>query len=253
MKLQHALMGLSALVLASSAHATNFVQNGGFEVTNATQSSEFGTNYPSITVNNWFSNSYSFVYFPGQADTGGADSQYGPRGTPGGEVALHGPGNGSANGLTGSPQGGNYVAVDPSYLVGSPYSISQTINGLTVGQKYTLGFDWAAAQQLFFNGPTTEGWDVSLGGVHQLTPTFHLANHGFSGWMHESFTFTATSSSEVLGFLATGGPSASQPPFSLLDNVSLTGGVPEPATWALMLMGFGAVGFAARRRRTVAA
>ena len=26
-------------------------------------------------------------------------------------------------------------------------------------------------------------------------------------------------------------------------------GVPEPATWAMMLMGFGAMGFAIRRRR----
>jgi len=31
-----------------------------------------------------------------------------------------------------------------------------------------------------------------------------------------------------------------------------TGAVPEPATWAMMLMGFGAVGFAMRRRQSVA-
>lgn len=30
------------------------------------------------------------------------------------------------------------------------------------------------------------------------------------------------------------------------------GGVPEPATWAMLIIGFGTVGFAARRRRTVA-
>lgn len=29
-----------------------------------------------------------------------------------------------------------------------------------------------------------------------------------------------------------------------------TGAVPEPATWAMMLLGFGAIGFASRRRRT---
>jgi hypothetical protein len=37
-----------------------------------------------------------------------------------------------------------------------------------------------------------------------------------------------------------------------VDNVSVlatTGAVPEPATWAMMLMGFGAVGFAMRRRK----
>jgi len=32
-------------------------------------------------------------------------------------------------------------------------------------------------------------------------------------------------------------------------NVSPVGAVPEPATWAMMLLGFGAVGFAMRRRQ----
>ena len=38
------------------------------------------------------------------------------------------------------------------------------------------------------------------------------------------------------------------------DNITLgaatPGGVPEPSTWAMMLLGFGAVGIAMRRRRT---
>lgn len=41
-----------------------------------------------------------------------------------------------------------------------------------------------------------------------------------------------------------------------LDNVTLNGGggvVPEPATWAMMLMGFGAMGAMLRRRTAVAA
>ncbi len=33
-----------------------------------------------------------------------------------------------------------------------------------------------------------------------------------------------------------------------LDNLQLSAGVPEPATWALMILGFGAVGGAMRRR-----
>jgi hypothetical protein len=37
----------------------------------------------------------------------------------------------------------------------------------------------------------------------------------------------------------------------ILDNVLVTqAGVPEPATWAMLIAGFGFVGFAARRRRT---
>ena len=33
------------------------------------------------------------------------------------------------------------------------------------------------------------------------------------------------------------------------DNLSVTGGVPEPAVWAMMLAGFGLMGAALRRRR----
>lgn len=36
-----------------------------------------------------------------------------------------------------------------------------------------------------------------------------------------------------------------------IDNIALvTGGVPEPSTWAMMLLGFGAIGFAMRRRKS---
>jgi hypothetical protein len=40
--------------------------------------------------------------------------------------------------------------------------------------------------------------------------------------------------------------------YAVMDNVSFgeggPGGIPEPATWAMMILGFGLVGFAARRR-----
>jgi hypothetical protein len=47
--------------------------------------------------------------------------------------------------------------------------------------------------------------------------------------------------------------------FSTFDNITFgsatpgTGAVPEPGTWAMMLLGFGAIGLAMRRRRTRAA
>jgi len=33
------------------------------------------------------------------------------------------------------------------------------------------------------------------------------------------------------------------------DPAQVTGGVPEPTTWAMMLLGFGAIGFSIRRSR----
>ncbi len=76
----------------------------------------------------------------------------------------------------------------------------------------------------------------------------------FSGWSLQTFDFTATATSEMLSLLAVGSPAANLPPFALLDGVSLTA-VPEPSTWAMMLAGFGGLGFAAyrRRRRTLLA
>ena len=75
-----------------------------------------------------------------------------------------------------------------------------------------------------------------------------VAGKGFSGWMTETFDYVATSSTEVLSFLASGSP-AGQPPFALLANVSMTQ-VPEPATWALMLTGLAALAGIVRGRRT---
>jgi hypothetical protein len=238
-----ALSTLAAVAATVSAHATEYVANGGFESTTLAASAEFGSQYPAQQVTSWTSNAYSWVYRPGEADTVGG---------PGidGNVKLWGPGTGSANGLTTSPTGGNFIAVDPSYRQGV---VTQMINGLIAGQVYTLNFDFAAAQQYGFDGATTEGWDVSLGSETHSTTTFNLANHDFSGWKHATMSFTAQGASQTLSFLATGGPSSSQPPFSLLDSVSLTGGVPEPAAWSLMIMGLGSLGVALRRRRSSAA
>ena len=78
-----------------------------------------------------------------------------------------------------------------------------------------------------------------------------IGNHGFSGWTTSTFDFIATGSSETLSFLSTGTGGAAEPPFSLLDGVSMTS-VPEPSTWAMMLVGFGLLGYASFRRRRTA-
>ena len=60
-----------------------------------------------------------------------------------------------------------------------------------------------------------------------------------------TMTFTATSTSELLSFLATGGPTGF-PPFALLSNVSMNL-VPEPAS--ALIWGIGAFGVLIARRR----
>ncbi len=79
------------------------------------------------------------------------------------------------------------------------------------------------------------------------TGGFLLPEHGFSGWTTYTTTIVANATTETLSFLAAG--SKAEPPFALISDVSLTSSVPEPSTWAMMLVGFGGLGFAAYRRR----
>ena len=253
-----------ALSVAPAAHATQFVVNGGFESTLLAQSSEFGDRYASQQVTGWSTSGYNWIFRPGEADTVGGNGEFG-------FLKLHGPGTGTANGLTASPFGGNYVAADGAFATAA---ITQQLSGLTPGAQYAVTFAYAGAQQNGFNGATTEGWVVDLGTSvptdgqrrsNTLSATAQItggniggnlanADHGFTGWQTQTFVFTAQTANDILSFLAIGTPDG-LPPFTLLDGVTTTeyvAAVPEPATWALMIGGFVMVGFATRRRRAAA-
>ncbi|MBA5689859.1 PEPxxWA-CTERM sorting domain-containing protein [Rugamonas apoptosis] len=237
MRLKSLLLSLSAIAALSvgSAHAAGaeLIVNGGFETGTAGQLNFGGSASGWNTVNG-----YTFLFHGTGADTTGVSGQYG-------NLKLWGPGNGAANGLTASPAGGNFLASDGAFQQ-SP--ITQSVNGLVAGQQYNLSFYWAGAQQQGFSGANTEQWQVSLGNETHATGVVHNTSHGFTGWQKETFTFTATGASALLSFLAVGTP-AGVPPFSLLDGVSMTSAVPEPETWAMLGLGLGLVGFAARRRK----
>lgn len=227
-----------AVALPASAN-TSYVLNGSFEsTTNGNGQLGYNTNATNWTnQNNAGTWGYNFLFAPGTADTTGA---VGSAGT----VSLWGPGNGSNNGLTTSPNGGYFIAADPVYQTGT---ISQVINGLTVGQEYAVQFYWAGAQQYTFNGATTEGWQVTLGSSTQSTGTISNVSHGFTGWRLATMDFVATSTSETLSFLALGTPSG-LPPFVLLDGVSMIA-APEPGTFVLIGLGLLAIPLGARRIR----
>jgi hypothetical protein len=211
------------------------VVNGDFETNGGNGQMGFNTTVTGWSINN---PSYTFVYGPGTADTTAAIGQYGFN-------ALWGPGNGSANGLPAtSPTGGYFIAQDSDFQQSAIY---QTINGLTPGNSYTVSFWWAAAQQYTFYGPNQSQWQVSLGAQTQSTAFAAIPSQGFSGWMNQSFTYTATSSSEVLSFFANGSPPV--PPFALLDGVTLNANssVPEPGT--ITLIATGAMGVIGAVRR----
>ncbi len=213
-------MGLAA---AGVAKAENLVVNGSFETTTLTDKDYF-----SGKVAGWSGGDHlTFLDFPGTADD------------PDKYLTVYGPFPYA------SPDGGNFVEADgaPSYH-GAFY---QTISGLTVGKTYELTFYQAAGQQTGFKGPTTEQWQVSFGDQTKLSDQFSLPEGGVGPWQAQKMYFTASSASQVLTFLAEGTPDG-QPPIAFLDGVVMSD-APEPAAWALMLVGVGAMGAVARRRR----
>ncbi len=229
------LLAAGVLTLAATTGArADLVTNGSFEDTTHGPG-QLGYN---TGVTGWTTSGYNFVFAPSTADGPGATGQYG-------NLQLWGPGNGSTNGMpASSPDGGNFIAADGAYMVAP---ITQSITGLTAGVYYTVSFYWAAAQQYTYTGDTTEQWKVSLGGQTQATAVYDNSSHGFSGWFHESMTFLATDTNEALSFLAIGTPSG-EPPFSLLDGVSMQP-VPEPASATLLLAGLVGLARVVRRRR----
>jgi hypothetical protein len=162
-------------------------------------------------------------------------------------IRVFGPGNGVENGFTGSGSGTYFVGIDGDY---GRSSIEQTINGLIIGNQYTLSFLSAFGQFTDFPGDTQQYWKVDFGSATQSTAERNVPSQGFMGWFNESMNFVASSTSQILKFTAIGGPEIfpnSLPPFAMLDNVRLTE-VPGP----LPLMGVGAAMAWSRqlRRRT---
>lgn len=138
---------------------------------------------------------------------------------------------------------GNYVDLNGS--TGSPGQL--TTRQIFAAGTYTVEFDLAGSRGGAGNvDPASHTTQIafSIGGTTQsltLSPTAPLT--------HYSFTFTTTGAGR-LSFtdLIGGNPNVG----NLLDNVSVTA-VPEPSTWAMMILGFLGVGFVAYRRKSSAA
>jgi hypothetical protein len=238
--LSAALVAASAIAVGSTANAAPLITNGNFETSTSPVSTQFGGG----------GTYYAFGGQPlGPAWTGTGLVEWFKGGTQNTTSALNfwnDPLDYFAA-VTPSPDGGSFVAVDGDPTVQG--AISQQVGGLVIGKNYTLTFDWAAAQLLNRQGAYTEQFEVTFGGQSQFTQILSEPSQGFSGWQQVSMNFTATSTSQLLTFLSIGTPEG-EPPMALLDGVSLS--VPEPASWAMMILGFGAIGFAMRRRHSLA-
>jgi len=235
-----ALLVICLFGFSRPGKATNLVQNGSFESTTLSSPGGYFCQSGATCTSNvadWAS-----VCNVSSCGTGYTVLSLLFAGTNGsafnGGIGLWGP-------IADSPDGGNFVADDGDATYGA--SLSQTVNGLVVGNTYSLSFYQAAAQQSGSNGPTTERWQVSLGSDTQLSTLMNNPSHGFQSWNQQTMTFTATSTSELLTFMAVGTPSG-VPPVSLLDGVSLIStSVPEPGPVYVTALGLGLLGLCAIR------
>lgn len=121
-------------------------------------------------------------------------------------------------------------------------SVSQTVAGLVTGATYKFG--WAYAGR---NGGGAQLLDVFVNGSKVAQ---NSSNGSFAGWHDNALNFTATGPSAKIMFSSVNA-GGNQSYGNLITGVSV-GGVPEPASWAMMIAGFGMIGFAVRRRNRLA-
>lgn len=117
--------------------------------------------------------------------------------------------------------------------------LSQTVVATSNG---ALGLTWIDANRTNNGGPHSYTVTVNGSGIGTYTS-------GFGGFVARS----ATSFNGVAGqsYTVAFNGIANGDTTSFIDSVALAV-VPEPATWAMLLAGFGLVGFAMRRRSTTA-
>lgn len=250
-----ALLAVGSIGLANAA----IVQNGDFSGTSGlTAPSGYGytgqqAGYAGFTLDNWTASGYTIWYpNPDDAVNGCAYTQY------------HFPGSTNPGGYCSSlnkvgatlPDGSatsTFIALDGvnTDLQGS---VTQMLSGLTNNAKYTVSFFWGTTQETQASNLVQshqEHLTVGFGSSSQDTSPDVTTNWGdFEGWFQTSFTFTATGTSQLLSFMASGLPSDG-PPMILLTGVSVTQNVPEPPELALFgggLLGLGLLTVFARRR-----
>lgn len=172
-------------------------------------------------------------------------------GVPAGSFSTVSGGNNSA--ITGWTVTGNSVDYIGNYWTAQDGSRSIDLNGgaqggiqqtfdTLAGVQYNVTF-WLAGNP--DGAPITKNVLVSATGA--TDGLFSFDSTGTSkinmGWSKYTYNFLGTGSPTTLSFASQNAGAYG----AALDNVAVNA-VPEPATWALMLIGFAAVGFGMRRR-----
>jgi len=204
----------------------------------------------------------AFALFPTEAASAGAWNAQGWAGNYGAYRSTGNP----------SPFGGLYLSnlathttISASFLLGFLESWDSYDGGCCAPDELEVWIDGAQVAKLTSNNAlgTVEDYDggTELYDGQQINNVHHFSFDTLVDMSTAGFlTFAHTSSTLALEFRVNGGgwQGGGDEGFGL-DNVVLTydgartGVIPEPATWALMIGGFGMAGAMLRRRRTALA
>jgi hypothetical protein len=114
-----------------------------------------------------------------------------------------------------------FIQLDVSQILGLATGADFFMNSTTNGEQWSV---WGS--------DTDAGGKV--GGTLLLTGSDEGVLHALPGWgLYDFYNFFAVGANDNV----------------LLGGLTIHEAVPEPATWAMMLLGFGAIGVAFRRRR----
>lgn len=122
--------------------------------------------------------------------------------------------------------------------------VKQSVSGFEIGKRYTITFDVSAN---FSGGNDTKRFTMSATGGEPYIDSYTRTGANSASnmlWQTYSYTFTATGMMQDIQFRSL----ENDPSGIALDNVSISL-VPEPAAWALLIVGFGLTGVALRGRR----
>jgi hypothetical protein len=137
-------------------------------------------------------------------------------------------------------------------FLNNPAGLSASVANLTLNNTYFLftGTTFLNAGMNSFVVPHDDGLQLNFPG---LTPSLVIDQPGPTSEQDTPFNVNAPTAGQYAFQLSygetSGGPAVLR--FQVNDQ-TVGGGVPEPASWALMIVGFGGLGAMVRRRKTMA-
>jgi hypothetical protein len=148
-------------------------------------------------------------------------------------------------GTTGSEPAysGNHFATFGAGDIGSTNAISQSF-ATVIGKRYDVSLRYGA-----LGGSGTQSMNLNISDGFGFVFISAANNDLDATFSTFTTSFIASDTSTVIGFNNFSGPDGIDP---ILDDVSVTA-VPEPASWAMLIAGFGLVGTTMRRRRVAVA